>query len=189
MVTDDAEQAMVLAVASEPDADGRFGLTITLSGEPVRSLDSESAHAYVGELMYALACAEYDAAVLAQLTEVPGLHRALVGRTIRELRQRRRPILAAATAPLVLTPIVSASDRVPRMQVTCGDVGWQWEMSDVRQHVLHVLEVSVGVELDGLYLSDLQTDIGLDERRARGFVSLLREHRPDWEESADQPAG
>lgn len=179
----------VLAVISDVSALGTYMTVLELDGQPLRSLDREQALAYAQEMTWAIACAEYDAAVLAQLADVPGLDMGAVVTVVRRLRADRRPILAAATHPLEVTPIVAQSDRKARLTVKCGETGWQWDLDAARQHVTQVLEVSAAVDLDASYLTLIKTAIGLDDEHGRLMVRVLRNFMPNTQDPADLAAG
>jgi hypothetical protein len=144
----------------------------------VRELDLVDATAYVTELAWTIACAEHDSMVLAQLTKDLELPLPEAGLVLRGLRNNRRPTLAAATAPLEFTPIVSHRDFRPVVQGKLGERTWGWELSDARQHCQQVLEVAVGVQLDALYRVHLRSGIGLDDKQARQVVAHLAAHMP-----------
>lgn len=171
-----------LVVASAAAPSGGYVCQLQIDDKPVRDLDRDQATAYATEVMWAVVTAEYDAAVFAQMSRV-GLEMPLIGVVIRSLRNSRRPLLAAATHPLEYTPIVSHRDAQPRLTVRMGELIWQWELDDARQHLQHVMEVSATVDMDAAYRAELRK-AGLDEEAALGYVATLREDMVSYADDA-----
>lgn len=167
-----------LAVASEANAVGVYTCVLSLGEERLRVLNREAALAYATEVTWAITCAEYDAAVLAQLMAVKDMDMGAVRYVVQGIRRDRRPVLSAATHPLTFEAIVSHRDKVARVNVKHGEAWWTWDLDAARKHVQQVLEVSAGGDMDAVYLRYLKSAVGLDDQWARGMVGLLREHMP-----------
>lgn len=169
-------------VESGVAVDGTFVVEVNAAGDWSFVLNRERALAYVATVFDAAARAEYDAAVLRQLTS-RGLARELVGAMIaNDLRPDRPPLDDAATAPLRYTPIVSDSTRQPYVHVHLHGRGepqflTQWRPASARQHAGHVLDALAVVDLDAGYLRTLVGVIGLDAPRARAVIATLGDHR------------
>lgn len=166
-----------LSVVSKMKTDGGFECVLMLDDKQLLVLDVERALAYVNELSWVVTCAYYDAAVFAQLAEAE-IPLPWIAAVMKGLRGERREPVVAATHPLTFNGIVSMRDKQPRITATAGDVSWQWELDDARQHINQVLEVATGVEMDVLYLKYLMEEVGLPERNAREMIYRLREHMP-----------
>lgn len=174
----DDQPFVYMGVCSDVGALGTYICTLELDNRPLRALSPAEALAYVTELMWAVTCAEYDAAVLAQLTAVKKLDMEHISWVMRGLREDRRPVQPAATYPVVYTPIVSARDHLPRVTAQCGQTKWQWETEVARQHCQQVLQTSAGVDMDAAYYKHLTGFLGLPEGTAREMVGGLREYLP-----------
>jgi hypothetical protein len=116
--------------------------------------------------------------VFAQLKNVLKGDLRSVGYMIDQLREDRPPVPADATAPMVLGSIVSRQDHKPRLTIddNRGRIA-TLEAGDAEQHAMHVLELSVTVDLDAAYARLLRSSIGLEDREARGMVGLLSRWR------------
>lgn len=174
----DPSAYVLLEVEAVPNALGAYVCAISLGGKRVLTLNREQAAAYVTEVTWAVTCAEYDAAVRAQLTAAK-MDRTTTAMVVHNIRGNRRPILASATAPLELNPIVSSRTHQPIMQARLGGKRWQWDMDTTRQHARHVLEVSLGADMDAQYFRFLR-DCNLEEDIARHYVTGLREYMASY---------
>lgn len=168
-----------LGVVSWANKRGGYDCVLRWGREPVKTLNREQALLYVAEVSWALTCAQFDAAVLAQAMELdPEGGKHIGGVILTALRLDRRPPVPAVTAPLVFTPIVSGRDFAPRINGRYGKTQWTWDLDTARQHITHVLTVAAGVDLDTAYLRYLKHTMELDDRHARGWVDLLTQHIP-----------
>ncbi|MEV4122877.1 hypothetical protein [Micromonospora sp. NPDC049645] len=171
-------------VESGVAADGTFVVEVHADGDWSFALDRDRALAYVATVYDAAARAEYDAAILRQLTS-RGLSREVVGEVIiKDLRPDRPPLNDAATAPLTFTPIVSEVSGHPFVHVHVHGRSArepqflaQWKPASARQHAGHVLDALAVVDLDAGYLRALVGVIGIDAPRARAVVATLADHR------------
>lgn len=170
------QQGVALSVVSERRGPG-YRCVLYLGEEVLRVFDRDSAAAYCAEWSWAIGCAEHDAAVLAQLTKMEIPTRYLKA-AIRHLRADRRPILESALAGISVSPIVSNSTREGMLDGTVRGVRFQWDLTTARTHVMYVMEVSAGVDLDDAYAAHLRGVVGLDEAEADRYVSSLRNFMP-----------
>lgn len=166
-------------VRTDPGIDGVYRPAIDFDDDNAYQLDEKSALAYVMEILRAVAYAEYDAAVLAQMTKVsegkaegPELAVSIV----QDLREDR-PETTGVT-PLRVIPGVSQATREPflRIEIDGRPVG-QWTPQDAREHALIVLESVIVADLDSAYLRMLRSLVGLEEDRARTVVGDLQNYR------------
>lgn len=177
---------VALSVVSEARGRG-FVCAMYLGEELLRVFDRDAAAAYCAEWAWAITCAEHDAAVLAQLTEME-IPRKFVGQAIRHLRNDRRPILAAALDPVEdLATIVSATTRQAMINGRVRQVAFQWDLETARTHVMYVAEVSAGVDLDTQYAQHLRGIIGLDDTESNAYVRLLRNYMPSTSHTHEDP--
>lgn len=174
------EGAGWLGVASTVSPLGVYQCTLLYDGVVLRNLDRAEALAYATEITWAITCASYDAAMHAQLSAVKNMKTEHVGWVIGGVRSDRRPMLAAATFPLEVEPIVSRKDLVGRVNFRYQDQFWTLELEDARNHVAQVLEVSAAVDMDAAYYQRLTGFLGLPEGSARSMVSFLRNHLPGY---------
>lgn len=166
-------------VKTAPSPDGKtYMVTLEASEDQALCLTTTSAAAYVHVLLGAVARAEYDAAVVAQMTAlVPGPH--AVSLVIRELRENRPPLDDSRTAPLRFTPGVSQGhDPFIRVDIEGRANSFQWTPGEARQHALHVLDAVQAADLDSHYYRVLRSMVNLDEPRARAVVDAVGGFRP-----------
>lgn len=164
-------------VISDVAPDGTYVTTVQASDDVAVVLDRDRALAYAVALYTAVGYAEYDAAVLAQLTTL-GVGDRMAAECVADLRDDRAPVDDAATAPLRFVPLVTAAKREPALFVEVGGKRIaQWTTADGRQHAGHVLDICAGVDLDAAYFRFLRGPVGLDDDRARAVVESLGEHR------------
>lgn len=182
-VGDEAEEISKVWVGSEPAVDGsEYVVTLSIDDDHSIVLDRERAVEYVWALLTIVGCSEYDAAVLGQVTRKMGLGLDVAGQLILDLRKDRPPVDADATKPIKFEPIVSQRTHRPLLHLRVdGELVGQWEVSDARQHALHVLDAMVVADLDGAYYRCLTGLLGVEEPRARNVVEDVgnwREPRP-----------
>jgi len=180
-------------VAEDPYGDG-YVCAMYFGDKRVRVLPPAEAAAYCAELTWVITVAEHEAAVLAQLEDM-GLPLPLRAQTVRHLRADRRPTIEAATAPIAYTPIVSHRTQkgmvngVIRVPLTGQELPFQWDLDTARQHVMYVMEVSAGADIDGLYRQHLTGLVGLGKREATDVVTLLRNFMPSTSHKHERPPG
>lgn len=168
------------------DPAGGHGCHLFWGKQKIRQLSPGDAAAYAAELTWIVAAAEYDAAMLAQLTELE-VPRRLTGQLIRQVRADRRPILESATSPLRFQPIVSSLTGKGRIVCTLGEQEWTWDLATARQHLLHVMEVTAQVDLDLAYGTHLTGIVGLEAERARKVVVMLRHFMESTTDTSEPP--
>jgi hypothetical protein len=164
-------------VVSDVAPDGTYVCTVQAGDDLAVVLDRQRAIAYTVALYTAVGYAEYDAAVLKQLTTL-GVGERMAARCVADLRADRAPVDDAATAPLRFVPLVTAAKREPSLFVEVnGRRISQWTPADGRQHAGHVLDIVAAVDLDAAYRRFLRGPVRLDDDRARAVVESLGEHR------------
>lgn len=166
-------------IRTEPTIDGSaFVVTLSISEDYAVTLTPARANAYAGTLLAAAADAEYDAAILAQMTGKLALTDETAGQLIVDLRKERTSRIAAG---LTFVPGVSQRERHPFIRIEKDGEGLgQLEVPAARRHALHVLEAVPVADLDAAYLKILRGMVGLDEPRAREVVQDIINHRPEW---------
>lgn len=179
----DQQTESAIWVVSDVAPDGTYVATVQASDDVAVVLNRRRALAYAMALYTAVGYAEYDAAVIRQLTSI-GISKQLAAQCVADLRADRAPIDDTATAPLRFVPLVTAAKGEPALFVEVnGRRVSQWTPAEGRQHAGHVLDISAAVDLDAAYFRFLRGPLRLDEGRARAVVSGLGEHR------IDQPGG
>ncbi|MDH2425752.1 hypothetical protein [Sphaerisporangium sp. TRM90804] len=155
---------------------GRYVVAVHYDADRSRVLDRDEALKYAAAVHALATHAEHDAAVAAQLSQL-GLPRDAVAQAVVDLRARRPAIEEAITAPLSLTPSVSASRGVGYLKLSIsGRLIAQWEVADARDHANNVLTVLAAVDLDAVYRRYLVMTVGLDRNRAERVVDDLAKH-------------
>jgi len=165
-------------VSSDRTVDDYYVATVHPSSDVSIPLTAHQAVAYAITVLRAVADAEYDAAVLAQITTATGGDQHAAAATVMQLREARPPRDTAPTAPLVFTPIVSKANGHPFVLVHLhGQALTQWTPEDARGHAQHVLDVAIVADHDAAYLHYLTSVVALEPERARVAVDALRQHR------------
>jgi hypothetical protein len=163
-------------VVSDVAPDGTYVCTVQAGDDLAVTLDRQRALAYAVALYAAVGYAEYDAAVLKQLTTL-GIGEEMAAHCVADLRADRAPVDDAATAPLRFVPLLTAK-REPALFVEVnGRRISQWTPADGRQHAGHVLDIVAAVDLDAAYFRFLRGPVALAEGRARAVVGSLGEYR------------
>lgn len=145
-------------------------------------LDIETALTYAMEMLRAVATAEHEAAVYAQLSKIsiqagdPDKAQELAGMVIAGLRDDRpEPV---STVPLRLVPGVSAFTGKAFLSIEIrGKAVGQWTAEDARDHALTMLMLTIVADLDSAYLRALRALIGLDLDTATAVVNDLQNFR------------
>ncbi len=141
-----------LTVESDRTLDGVYIPTVSLDGRHLLTLDRERAGRYVAAWADAIARAEFDAAVYAQLTGIGLDEQTAVATIVHDLRPDRPPLDADATAPLRLEPILSQRTKRGQVAAFLGDeLVLQLDAPAVYHHIGVVLPVVMTCELDGDY--------------------------------------
>lgn len=157
-------------VRTDPTPDGVYRPTLEFGGDVAHVLDEHSAAVHALEVIGAVAEAEHDAAIVAQLTKLTG-DRDAAGLIVAGLRADRPPV--TWSTPIQLTPGVSAFSGQPFLVVSVnGKQIGQWSVADARGHATYVLAAVRAAQLDSAYLRSLRS-IGLDDPTARAAVGDL----------------
>ena len=176
------EELPVVWLRTTADENGAYRCTLEVNDDVALFLDRAGAAAYAYNLLNAVAIAEYDAAVLAQLTSMSNQEAAV--QIVVDLRKDRPE--GRQYGPLQFMPGVNQHGK-PFLTVHLGEtVLGQWSLPDARTHALHALESVLVADLDSAYLRLLRGAVGVDENTARNTVDDLINHRPD-DTSATKP--
>lgn len=167
-------------MTSEVTADGRFHLAVNFNADNTRGLSKDEALAYGHTVLAICHRAEYDSAVMRQMTTEANMSTEEAAQLVADMRSTRPPADNAAIAPLGLEAVVVQSTLKPALLVFVGgrQVG-QWAIADARAHAFHVLDGVESVALDEAFFRHLVTKVGIEETRALGVVQHLacyREH-------------
>lgn len=175
-------------VRTDPTPDGVYRVTIEADEDTARILTPDEAYAYAAGVLAAAARAEYDAAIVAQLTALltdkhtsaaQARHNAAA--TMLEIRQQRPPLDTSATTPITLTPGVSHKTGEPFLAIDVhGETVGQWTIPDARSHALHVLESIEVADLDAGYRRALRSLIGLTDGVAQNVIGDVARFRPEY---------
>lgn len=162
-------------VISDVAPDGTYVTTVHATDDVAFTLTPAETMAYAAAVMGVCARAEYDAAVVAQLLAT-GMDVCLAVSVVIDLRAERPPV--AFATPLSFEPFVIGPTREPQLYVLVnGERYSQWTPADAVQHVMQVLEVAAGVDLDAAYRRYLVGPIAMDDKLARALVGALANHR------------
>jgi hypothetical protein len=166
-----------LWVTTEAAADGTYIPSIEISDDQSVPLTRDTAIRHAMAVLTASQYAQYDAAVIRQLTDKLDMPLDMAAEAVVSLRADRPPLDEADTAPLVLSPGVSGTSREAFVGVWLGNrqVG-QFDAESAAQHANYVLQVTIAADLDGAYHRWLRT-AGIDDNRARAVVADLRDWR------------
>jgi hypothetical protein len=175
---EDHDHSASLWVSSEPTPTGVYVATVHLGDRVLAVLDRDAALRWTAAVTQVVAYARYDASLYAQLHNIFKGDMNHIGYFMTQLRKDRPPAPAADTAPLLIEPIVSHRDRKPRVKFDDGrgQTG-TLEASQAEQHAMHVLEVSITVDIDAAYVRMLKSSIELPDPEARGMVGMLARWR------------
>lgn len=176
MSTNDPDEISTgdLRVFSDIAPNGAYITTVQAGPDVVFALDPDSGVRYARYVMSAVARAEHDAAVLAQLLG-HGIEKPAIADLVRALRDDRPPL--TSDWPISFEPLVSGRTQEPRVTVAVnGEPAGQYGTHSLIDHVVAVLEVVHGVDLDAAYRRHLVGVIGIDERQATATVAALGEH-------------
>lgn len=167
-------------VRTDVAADGTYVVNIEFGPDHALPVDPQRAYRYAATVMAAAARAEYDAAVIAQLTHKLELPREEAAKVVAEMRDDRPPLDTDATAPLALEPGVSAFTGSGFLAVViAGKHVGQWTPGDARHHAQGVLEAVEVADLDATYHRYLAGSIGIDSDRARAVIDDLASWREE----------
>lgn len=177
MTNDDERDAFW--IRTEPTVDGNaYIVTLSISEDHAVTLTPARANQYAGALLGAVAEAEYDAAIVQQMTDKLSLDMATTAQLIRDMRAERTQKLAAG---LTFEPGVSQRKQHPFvMIVRDGQPIGQLDAPAARRHALHVLEAVPVADLDAAYLKVLRGIVGTPEGTARQVIADIDNYRQSW---------
>lgn len=165
-------------IKTGPTLDGKsFMVEVEIDKDTSIVLDRTNCLEYGYAILSAVAHAEYDAAVMKQLTSKLEIKPEDALQVVLDMRQDRAPINMAATSPLALVPGVN-KELKPFLTVKVHDeaVG-QWTLKDAREHALAAIEAHIVADLDTSYLKELKGLIGLEDHVARNVIEDLEKWR------------
>jgi hypothetical protein len=170
----------IVWIASDPSPDGStYLVTVEFSDDRSIPLTPQTAPRYAMTILEAMARAEDDAAVVAQMSEAVQDRDAVVA-MIRDIDQDRPSIDYSPTEPLILVPGVDGKGE-PFLHVQIdGKLVGQWTMEGARDHACAALQMTAVADLDAGYYRALIGLIGLEPARARGVVHDLANYRQEW---------
>lgn len=145
-------EEQILSVVSDRTLDGVYVPTIALDDRHILTLDRQRALRYVASWADAIARAEFDAAVFAQLTGIGVSEQDAMEVIVRDLRPDRPPLDSEGTAPLRLEPVLSVRTKRGQVAAYLGDEHvFQLDAPAVYRHIGTVLPVVMTCDLDGAY--------------------------------------
>lgn len=164
-------------IHTEPTPDGT-GYMVTLSVDEDRSISLErpTAMEYAYTVLKVVACAEYDAAVLKQMTK--RVNRESAAQLVVDLRKDRPEPDFTVMAPLSLAEGVTSAGKAFVIVKKDGEPVGQWDLKQAREHALGIIESLVVAELDEAYLRCLKGVVGVETGIAQAMVNDLQEFRP-----------
>jgi hypothetical protein len=165
----------VVWIRTASDITGTYRVVLEIDDDTSHGLTREGAQAYATAVLAAVARAEYDAAVIRQITTIADLGTA--GMLVTAIRADRPPI--TWPTPLTLIPGVSAATRAAFLHIAIRTkVIGQWTIPDAREHAAAVLEAVEVADLDGGYLMALRSSpLSIDEIVARAMINDLAKYR------------
>jgi hypothetical protein len=169
-------------IKSEPDENGAYHLYLELGPDDVAPLNAATAYGWARQVLSAVAQAEHDAAVIAQVRSL-GMPVESAAAIVSGLRADRAPSIPVDAVPgLALVPGVSSitGRGFLRLERHGKPVG-QWEVQDARVHALAVIEALEVTTLDSAYFRALTGRIGIDRNRAMQVIGDLGRHRAQRE--------
>lgn len=168
----------LLWVISDRDALTNTYFPAIVSGDRTFSLSREGAVAYAHTVLEAIGRANYDAAVLKQLSQKIGIDLQTAAGFISEVMRPERPeIDFSPTKPLTFRPGIN-KDLLGFVDIFWDDehIG-QMRAKQAYRHAMWVLEVVSVVDLDAQYLRMLKTmDLG---DNALGIVADVANYRAE----------
>lgn len=175
-----------LWVTSDLTPSGDYALAIQYSEDGI--FYPRGPVAYARAVIDCALRAAYDAAVMGQMRHVVGRgdaeldDAAIFHSTIKPLREDRPPVNAAATEPLVFTPIMAARNGQAYIQVrtTGGLEITQMTFADAIGHAMYVLTGAAATELDNGYRRHLTGLLNVEPDRAANVIGDLARFMPDF---------
>lgn len=175
-MSDDAEAPEgMLWVRSTIAVDGAYILTVEYGDDVAFALDDDEAARYARYVLAVVARAEYDAAVLDQLT-TSGVGLAAVSQSVRDLRADRPPL--TSEWPITFDGMVASKTLLPQIVIIVGGekVGQVGTAAAV-EHATNVLECHPVADLDAAYRRWLVGAVGLPEAKAAAAIEGIASHR------------
>lgn len=164
-------------IHTEPTPDGAgYMVTLVVDEDRSISLERPTAMEYAYTVLRVVAYAEYDAAVLAQMSQRVSKEAAY--QLVVDLREDRPEADFSVMAPLSLEPGVSVKGRPFVMVKKDGKQVGEWSLASAREHALTILEVLTVAELDEAYLRCLKGVVGVEPGLAQTVVGDLQKFRP-----------
>lgn len=166
-------------VESDVATDNSYVCTVHVSEDVSIPLTSGEAAAYALALVRQATHATYDAAVAAQISHLteargPEVTDHAVAVILKAIRAARPNSDGVTTGPVTFHGIVSAMNREPYVNGSLnGEHFTRWTPALAMRHALHVMEVAVAAELDGLYRTALMAEIGVKSAMAMAMVDDL----------------
>jgi hypothetical protein len=178
------DDTLSIWVVSEVNPDGGYTVGVHVAGRSW-TLDRDQATRYALTVVDVCERADYDAAVLTQMSQIDGMTLQAAGALIAGLRESRPPADDAATAPLRFDPIVSGRTGQAAVHVHLdGQQLDQWTPDVARSHAMHVLQMASVADLDAQYWRHMADTVGLDDEAAGKAVALLGQARAQADAAA-----
>lgn len=173
------QRVAAIEVSSEVLPDGAYVVVVQPTPDVAIPLERDLATRYALSVLAAVQYADYEAAVWSQLSAAK-LGEAGARLALTTLRQERRPLDHAATAPLTFEPILSATTRRGMIRVLMGGAQVaQLETAAAAEHANIVLAMTTLAELDSLYFHWLRS-AGVTEPTARHTITDVARHHTGW---------
>jgi hypothetical protein len=168
-------------VRTEPVPGGTGYMVVVEVGDDVsRALTPQLATDFASHLHRVAAIAEYEAAVLAQLTRGLKLPKSAAVQVILDMRADR-PETRPGTWPLDLVPGVAIRDGSPFISVALPHRKkpfGQWDPDSARRVAGHLLEAIAAADLDLAYHRELVGAVGVTAEVAGQVIDDLAKWRP-----------
>lgn len=165
-------------IKTQPRLDGAgYVVTLEVDDDTALTLTPAVALNYAEALLTVVQRAEFDAAVVKQLTGLVKGPETAAAQIVLDLR-RDRPPVSNLSDPLSFDGGVSAATGEPFIMIMVkGKQVGQWTLADARGHALHAIEAAGAADLDAAYVRVLTTLVGLDRNLAEQVVDDLGNHR------------
>ncbi|NUS02089.1 MAG: hypothetical protein HOV97_05940 [Nonomuraea sp.] len=171
------EEEGAIMIRTEPTPDGLgWMVTMEITEDHSIALDRDKAIECAWAILGAAAYAEYDASVLAQMTQRVSREAAM--QLVIDLRADRPDLNWDAMKPLSVRPGVSVAGRPFLTLLQDEEPVGEWDLELARKHAMVILEAMIVADLDGAYLRCLKGVVGLSDETARVVVGDLQDFRP-----------
>lgn len=176
-------------VTTQPTIEGGdFALEVHYHQDHVFALSRAEGIEYAMAWIEAISRADYQAAIMAQMTQVVGDEDDAAQAVLDFRNQSGHGEIEAPGSGFTLTPgVAKDDDNQPVGFVECIALhdAWTWRGDAVRDHASHVLEGVCVAPLDAAYLRTLVHSIDIDEGRARQVIEDLGNYRKDNDRAND----